>query len=47
MIIYAMARRGVSPDVNAISVMITIGLGILILIAGRLEQTTVGTERIR
>ena len=40
MIIYAMARRGVSPDVNAISVMITIGLGALILLAGRLEQNS-------
>jgi spermidine/putrescine transport system permease protein len=38
MIIYAMARRGVSPDVNAISVLITIGLGVLILAAGRLER---------
>lgn len=39
MIIYAMARRGVSPDVNAISVMITVGLGALVLLAGRLEQS--------
>ena len=39
MMIYAMARRGVSPEVNALSVMITIALGVLILIAGRLEQT--------
>jgi spermidine/putrescine transport system permease protein len=38
MMIYAMARKGVSPEVNALSVMITIGLGTLILIAGRLEQ---------
>lgn len=38
MMIYAMARRGVSPEVNALSVMITVGLGILILLAGRLEQ---------
>ena len=38
MIIYAMARRGVSPDVNAISVLITVGLGVLILAAGRLER---------
>ena len=45
MIIYAMARRGVSPDVNAISVMITVGLGILILIAGRLEHTGSAPER--
>lgn len=38
MMIYAMARRGVSPEVNALSVMITVGLGTLILLAGRLEQ---------
>jgi spermidine/putrescine transport system permease protein len=37
MIIYAMARKGVSPEVNALSVMITVGLGILVLISGRLE----------
>jgi spermidine/putrescine transport system permease protein len=38
MIIYAMARRGVSPEVNALSVMITVGLGTLVLISGRLEH---------
>jgi len=38
MMIYAMARRGVSPDVNALSLMITVCLGTLILAAGRLEQ---------
>lgn len=38
MMIYAMARRGVSPDVNALSVLITLGLGVLILFAGRLER---------
>jgi spermidine/putrescine transport system permease protein len=38
MIIYAMARKGVSPEVNALSVMITVGLGILVLISGRLER---------
>ena len=37
MVIYAMARKGVSPEVNALSVMITVGLGSLILLAGRLE----------
>lgn len=41
MIIYAMARRGVSPQVNALSVMITFGLGVFILLAGRLEQKRV------
>lgn len=39
MMIYAMARKGVSPEVNALSVMITIGLGALILLAGRLERS--------
>ncbi len=38
MIIYAMARKGVSPEVNALSVMITVGLGILVLISGKLER---------
>ena len=38
MIIYAMARKGVSPEVNALSVMITVGLGTLVLISGRLEH---------
>ena len=38
MIIYAMARKGVSPEVNALSVMITVGLGFLVLISGRLEH---------
>jgi spermidine/putrescine transport system permease protein len=38
MIVYAMARKGVSPEVNALSVMITAGLGVLILLAGRLER---------
>jgi spermidine/putrescine transport system permease protein len=38
MMIYAMARKGVSPEVNALSVMITIGMGIFILIASRLER---------
>jgi len=38
MMIYAMARRGVSPEINALSVMITVALGTFILLAGRLEQ---------
>ena len=33
-----MARKGVSPEVNALSVMITVGLGTLVLISGRLER---------
>jgi len=39
MMIYAMARRGISPEVNALCVLITIVLGAFVLLAGRLEQT--------
>lgn len=39
MIIYAMARKGVSPEINALSVAITVTLGALILIAGRWERS--------
>lgn len=45
--IYAMARRGVSPEVNALSVMITTALGIFILLAARLERGPTGTARRR
>lgn len=38
MVIYAMARRGVSPVVNAVSTIIVFGLGILVLAAGRLQR---------
>jgi spermidine/putrescine transport system permease protein len=38
MMIYAMARKGISPEVNALSVLITVALGILILIAAKLEK---------
>lgn len=38
MMIYAMARKGVSPEINALSVIITVSLGALILLAGRLEH---------
>ena len=38
MVIYAMAHKGVSPEVNALSMLITVGLGVLILLAGRLEK---------
>jgi len=40
MIIYGMARRGVNPAVNAISTVIVVGLGVLIIISQRLEQKT-------
>ena len=39
MVIYAMARKGVSPEINALSVVITTGLGVLILLANRLERS--------
>lgn len=45
MMIYAMAKRGVSPEVNALSMMITGALGAFILLAGRLERRS--TERRR
>lgn len=37
MVIYAMARRGISPVVNAISTVIVFGLGALILLSERLR----------
>jgi len=39
MVIYAIARRGVNPIVNAISAMIVIGFGSLVLISERLRTT--------
>lgn len=37
MVIYAIARRGANPVVNAISSLIVVGLGVLVLIAERLR----------
>lgn len=39
MVIYSMARRGVSPVVNAISTIIVFGLGALILFSERLRES--------
>lgn len=39
MVIYAMARRGANPVVNAISTAIILGLGALIVISERLRKT--------
>lgn len=39
MVIYAIARRGVNPVVNAISALIVVGFGSLILISERLRGT--------
>ena len=38
MVIYAMARRGASPVINAISSLITVFFGILILISERVRE---------
>lgn len=38
MVIYAMARRGANPVVNAISALIVVGLGALVLISERLRE---------
>jgi spermidine/putrescine transport system permease protein len=38
MVIYAMARRGVSPVVNAVSALIVVAFGALILISDRLQR---------
>jgi spermidine/putrescine transport system permease protein len=38
MVIYAMARRGVSPVVNAVSALIVVGFGFLILLLERLQK---------
>ncbi|MBC7927367.1 MAG: ABC transporter permease [Bryobacteraceae bacterium] len=38
MVIYALARRGANPVVNAISTLIVIGLGVLILLSERLQN---------
>jgi len=38
MVIYAMARRGVNPVLNAVSTMVVAGLGALILVSERLRR---------
>jgi spermidine/putrescine transport system permease protein len=38
MVIYAMARRGVSPVVNAVSALIVVGFGVIILVSQRLQE---------
>lgn len=40
MVIYATARRGISPVLNAVSTLIVIGLGVLILISERLQKAS-------
>jgi spermidine/putrescine transport system permease protein len=39
MVIYAMARRGVNPALNAVSTLVVFGLGLLIMLSERLRRT--------
>jgi spermidine/putrescine transport system permease protein len=39
MVIYAMARRGVNPALNAVSTLVVFGLGMLIMLSERLRKT--------
>jgi spermidine/putrescine transport system permease protein len=39
MVIYAMARRGVNPALNAVSTLVVFGLGMLIILSERLRKT--------
>jgi spermidine/putrescine transport system permease protein len=39
MVIYALARRGASPVINAISALVTLVFGVLILISERVRST--------
>jgi spermidine/putrescine transport system permease protein len=39
MVIYAMARRGVSPMLNAVSTLIVMGLGVLVIVSERLRSS--------
>lgn len=43
--IYAMARRGISPEVNALSVVITTVLGLFILLASQLGHASEGRRQ--
>jgi ABC-type spermidine/putrescine transport system permease subunit II len=38
MVIYAMARRGISPVVNAVSALVVVAFGVVILISQRLQE---------
>lgn len=40
MVIYALARRGVNPALNAISTLVVVGLGLLIIVSERLRRAT-------
>ena len=39
MVVYAMARRGASPVINAISAIVTLVFGVLILLSERVRST--------
>jgi spermidine/putrescine transport system permease protein len=38
MVIYAIARRGANPTINAVSTLIVVGFGALIIISERVRQ---------
>jgi spermidine/putrescine transport system permease protein len=38
MVIYAMARRGVNPVLNAVSTVVVVALGVLVLVSERLRS---------
>ena len=40
MVIYAMARRGVNPVLNAVSTIVVVGLGAMVLISERLRASS-------
>ena len=40
MVIYAMARRGANPAINAVSAIVVVAFGAVILVSGRLTQKT-------
>ncbi|HEY2842062.1 MAG TPA: ABC transporter permease [Bryobacteraceae bacterium] len=40
MVIYAMARRGVNPALNAVSTLIVAGLGVMVLLSEKLRRKT-------
>ena len=44
MVIYAMARRGVNPVLNAVSTLVVFGLGMLIMLSERLRQNVKRTH---
>jgi spermidine/putrescine transport system permease protein len=46
MVVYSMARRGVSPVVNAVSALIVVAFGLLILVSQRLQREDAPRRRV-